>query len=167
MDNKEWSTYYNELIKNHSGIFYKIARIYFKRASDQEDVIQEMKLQIWKSLKNYKPEYLLSTWLYRICLNTAISMLRKQNKHREISISTIEEGMQLINDDESNSEHIQQLMIFIDELKEIDKALMLLYLEDKSHQEISEITGISVSNVSTKIGRIKNKLKERFNNLKI
>lgn len=158
---------FNDIIKNHSGIFYKIARIYFKHPSDQEDVIQEMRLQIWKSLKKYNSQYVLSTWLYRICLNTAISMLRKHGKKKEIQTIQIDEGLHLAEDDKENAEYIQQLMIFISELRDIDKAIMLLYLEDKSHVEISDIVGISVSNVSTKIGRIKIKLKERFNNLKI
>ena len=168
MENPEQRQYFQEIIEQHKGILFKVARAYCPNEDDRQDLIQEMMIQIWQSIHRYNDQYKISTWLYRISLNTAISFYRK-NSTRERRFTVLDEKAVQIptTDDKSDNErHLKLLEQFISELKEIDKALMILYLEDKSHAEIAEILGMSVSNVGTKVGRIKDKLKTRFSQLK-
>ena len=110
--------------------------------------MQEMMIQIWRALPRYKDEFKLTTWLYRICINVAISFYRKNAGETQV---IDEKYIQLSdNDDHDNEYQLQLLEQFINELKDLDKALMLLYLEEKSHAEIAEILGISTGNVGTK-----------------
>ena len=152
---------FQETIEQHIGILLRIARVYCPNEEDRQDLIQEMMIQIWRSLHKYNDQFKMSTFLYRISLNVAISYYRR-NKTRTHQRGILnEQTLQIPADDSSGNE--QQ---FISELKEIDKALMLLYLEDKSYAEIAEILGITISNVGTKVGRIKANLKTQFSQLK-
>lgn len=149
----------------NKGIFLKVARIYCAIPDDREDLVQEMMFQAWRAFDKYKSEYKFSTWLYKICFNVAISFYRK-NCIRIKQTDRLLPDMQLISEKEQNQdEQIQLLYQFIGELQEFDRAIILLYLEDKKHSEISEILGISVSNVGTKIGRIKEQLSKKFNRM--
>lgn len=167
MDKQKQYHLFQGIIDQHKGILFKVARAYCPNEGDQQDLIQEIMIQIWQSIHKYNEQYKLSTWLYRISLNVAISFYRKSStrakKYTELN-DQFEEAA--LDDKSENERQLELLQQFISELKEIDKALILLYLEDKSHAEISEILGISVSNVGTKIGRIKNILKRRFSQLK-
>lgn len=167
MENLEQRKFFHEVIEQHKGILFKVARGYCPHEEDRQDLIQEMMIQIWQSIHRYNDQYKMSTWLYRISLNTAISFYRK-NSTREKRFTVLDEKTAQIPtiDKSDNERHLNLLEQFISELKEIDKALMILYLEDKSHAEIAEILGMSVSNVGTKVGRIKEKLKTRFSQLK-
>lgn len=167
MEKLEQRQYFQEIIKQHKGILFKVARAYCPNEDDRQDLIQEMMIQIWQSIHRYNDQYKISTWLYRISLNTAISFYRK-NSTRERRFTVLDEKTaQIPTIVKSDNERLLNLLEqFISDLKEIDKALMILYLEDKSHAEIAEILGMSVSNVGTKIGRIKDKLKTRFSQLK-
>ncbi len=167
MSEKEKRQYFQEIIEQHKGILYKVARVYCQNVEDRQDLIQEMMIQIWKSIHKYDKQLKISTWLYRISLNVAISFYRKQSTRANKYTVLNEQTAQIPMDDKTEDEQkLNLLEQFIDELKEIDKALMILYLEDKGHAEIAEIIGLSVSNVGTKIGRIKDKLKTRFSQLK-
>lgn len=151
------------IIEANKRIIFKICNAYCRNASDREDLAQEIIFQLWKSWPSFNSDYKLSTWMYRIALNVAISFYRAAKKTTdtvlmgdqliEIADETVEEGL------ESNLNALQQ---FINELKELDRALMILYLEEKSHKEMAEIIGISTTNVATKIGRIKEQLKQKF-----
>ena len=158
---------FQNIIEQHKGILHKVARAYCPNEDDRQDLIQEMMIQVWLSIHRYNNQFKISTWFYRISLNVAISFYRKNttraNKYTELTEQLIETPVE---DKSENERQLYLLDQFISELKEIDKALMILYLEDKSHTEIAEILGISVSNVGTKIGRIKDKLKTRFSQLK-
>jgi RNA polymerase sigma-70 factor (ECF subfamily) len=167
MNEKEKRQYFQEIIEHNKGILYKVARTYCQNEDDRQDLIQEMMIQIWKSIHRYDRQLKISTWLYRISLNVAISFYRKQSTRANKYTVLNEETAQIPMDDKTDNEQkLSLLEQFINELKEIDKALMILYLEDKGHAEIAEILGMSVSNVGTKIGRIKDKLKTRFSQLK-
>lgn len=167
MDKQEQQHLFEGIIEHHKGILFKVARAYCPDEEDRQDLIQEMMIQIWQSIHKYNDQYKISTWLYRISLNVAISFYRKSSNRAKKFTDLNEKVMATSIEDESKTERqLNLLEQFISELKEIDKALMILYLEDKSHTEISEILGISVSNVGTKIGRIKNQLKKRFSQLK-
>ncbi|NUM71648.1 MAG: sigma-70 family RNA polymerase sigma factor [Ignavibacteriaceae bacterium] len=160
--NKE--SFFREIAGSHKGIFYKVARTYCAGSpGEQEDLIQEILLQVWKSIDKYNDSYALSTWLYRISINTAISYYRKHSRISQANVRVeSESGYGGTPPDNSEQERISLLMKFISELGEVDKAIMLLYLEEKTHAEMSAILGFSVSNIGTRIGRIKEKLKIRF-----
>lgn len=167
MGKNEKSIKFQTLLEQHKGILFKVARTYCPNADDRQDLIQEMMIQIWQSIDKYNDQFKISTWLYRISLNTAISFYRKNTKRQTKTIPLNEYISE--NKEIENSEKEQQLSLlehFISELNDLDKALMLLYLEDKSHAEIADIMGISQSNVGTKIGRIKTKLRIRFSQVK-
>jgi len=152
-----------QLIRANRGILYKICNAYCKNNSDREDLAQEMIYQLWKSGKSFDAANTFSTWMYRVALNVAISFYRKQ-KHAPLA--AIGEELEHIEDSTAAStqteENIKLLQLFIGELKELDRALMLLYLEAKSYSEIADIIGITPTNVATKISRIKEKLKQKF-----
>lgn len=154
---------FEKLIGEHKGIIYKVARTYCSDQEDRDDLIQEILIQLWQSYNKYDKTYQLSTWMYRIALNVAISFYRKYGLRKGQVISLSEEISQIQEAEKSEKEYqLNLLEQFIQELNELDKALMLLYLEDKSHAEIATILGISVSNVSTKAARIRQKLKQKF-----
>jgi RNA polymerase sigma-70 factor (ECF subfamily) len=163
MDKQEQQQFFKKIIDKHKGIMFKVAHAYCRDEEDRQDLIQEIMIQIWQSIHKYNDQYKISTWLYRISLNVAISFYRK-NATRASKFSVLDEHTAQIpiEDKSENEQQLNLLEQFINELKELDKALMILYLEDKSHAEIAEILGVSVSNVGTKIGRIKDKLKTRF-----
>jgi len=167
MNNKIKSQQFNELVDRHKGILFKVARTYCQNNEDRQDLIQEIRIQVWQSLDKYNPEFKVSTWLYRISINTAISFYRK-NKRREHEFIKLDQ--QLPQQDESydmeKEDKLNLLEQFIYELNEFNKAIMLLYLDGKSHEEISKVLGISKSNVGTKIGRIKTNLRKRFSKIK-
>lgn len=153
-------------IDDHKKIIYKIVNSYCRNKEDRKDLEQEIIIQLWNSFDNYNPEYKYSTWMYRIALNVAISFYRKEKKWYAKSDFHNEDSLFSMTDEEDDNSEMDQnirlLQEFINELNELNKALMLLYLEEKSYEEISEILGITKTNVATKIGRIKIKLKERF-----
>jgi RNA polymerase sigma factor (sigma-70 family) len=167
MNEKEQKQHFQNIIEQHKGILHKVARAYCPNEDDRQDLIQEMMIQVWLSIHRYNNQFKISTWFYRISLNVAISFYRKNttraNKYTELTEQLIETPVE---DKSENERQLYLLDQFISELKEIDKALMILYLEDKNHTEIAEILGMSVSNVGTKIGRIKEKLKRQFLQLK-
>jgi RNA polymerase sigma-70 factor, ECF subfamily len=147
-----------ELIKKHQGILYKICNIYFYRDPDKEDYYQEILIRLWKSYPGFKNQSEFSTWLYRVALNTAIDIIRKQTiqqKHIELS-----EAEYNIPDRDNNTESDKKEVLYqaIDHLSDVEKAIIILYLEDYNYKEIAEIIGISESNTGVKINRIKNQL---------
>ncbi len=157
---------FHQVIEQHKGILFKVARTYCRNDDDRQDLLQEMMIQIWKSLHRYNNNFAITTWLYRVSLNVAISFYRKNAHRQKSSIQLIDEHLPI--QDEINSEKQEYLNLlekFISELNDLDKAIMLLYLEEKSHAEISEIMGVSVTNVGTKLGRIKDKLKKKFSQI--
>jgi RNA polymerase sigma-70 factor (ECF subfamily) len=163
----ELSQKFHQIIIQHKGILFKVARAYCKNDEDRQDLIQEMMIQIWKSLHRYNDKYPITTWIYRISLNVAISFYRKNVVRFNSSIPLIDEQLP-IQEDVISEKHEQLKLLddFIYELNDLDKALMLMYLEDKNHAEIAEIMGLTVTNVGTKLGRIKEKLRNRFSQIK-
>ena len=166
MNKKEQRQDFQIIIEQHKGIFYKVARAYCPNEDDRQDLIQEMMIQVWQSKHRYNNQFNISTWLYRISLNVAISFYLKNTRRANKFTLLNEQTEQIPTEDKTADERqLNLLEKFISELKEIDKALMVLYFEDKSHAEIAEILGMSITNVGTKIGRIKDKLKTRFSQL--
>ncbi|MEP7238788.1 MAG: sigma-70 family RNA polymerase sigma factor, partial [Ferruginibacter sp.] len=156
-----------KLIEEHKLIIYKICNSYCKNVSDRDDLAQEISYQLWRSFNHFNGSVKFSTWMYRVALNVAITFYRK-TKTGEAIIQLAEPDTE-IEDKKENTvdleKNINTLKQFINELKELEKALMILYLEEKSYNEIAEITGITESNVATRISRIKDKLKQKFSTL--
>lgn len=156
------------VIERNKGILYKVANSYCQITEDRKDLIQEIILQLWKSYDNYNDKYKHSTWIYRIALNVAISFYRKENRRQQISNPITTDifnftDTEIADEKESNLGLLNQI---ISKLDDLDKALVILYLEEKRYEEISEIIGITETNVATKISRIKNKIKLEFDHLK-
>lgn len=151
-----------DLIQENKKILFKICNSYCFNKEEREDLAQDIIYNLWKSYQRYKPEFKFSTWMYRIALNVAISYYRKEKTSK--SHITITEHLIVFEETKDTEEetNLNLLFKFINNLKEIDRSIMLLYLDDKSYKEIAEVTGISESNVATKINRIKEKLKTNF-----
>jgi len=167
MDSKEKAEVFLTVVQANKGIVYKVANSYCRDAEDRKDLIQEIVVQLWKSFDNYNDQYKYSTWIYRIALNVAISFYRKESRRKELS-SPIPGDILYFDESHATAEtekNIGYLQQFIAELKELDKALMLLYLEEKSQREIADITGLTETNVSRRIGRIKKILKQKFSTI--
>jgi RNA polymerase sigma factor (sigma-70 family) len=151
-------------IQENKNIIFKICNAYCSNKDDRDDLAQEIVLNLWKSFPRFTPTYKFSTWMYRIALNVAISFYRKEM--RAIRFDAYSEDLIVFSPDSDEKveteKNLNLLQQFIFELNELDKSIMLLYLDDKSYKEIAEITGISESNVATKINRIKNRLKSKF-----
>ena len=152
------------MMDQHKKLIYKISAMYCPQAADRQDLMQEIAVQLWKALPTYDPQFKQSTWLYRVALNTAISFYRK-TKRRQAVITPINDSMiSLVEEpqEEALNEHLRWLHAFIHQLNELNKALMILYLDGNSYREIAAILGITETNVATKISRIKRHLKQQF-----
>lgn len=147
-----------ELITKHQGILHKICNVYFIRDPYKEDYYQEILIRLWKSYPSFRNQSAFSTWLYRVALNTSIDIIRKQNLqpvHTELSKIDYNKP-----DHEHNIESEKKDILYqaISHLSDVEKAIIILYLEDYNYKEISEIIGISESNTGVKINRIKTQL---------
>lgn len=149
-----------DLLNSHQKILYKVANTYCWNAGDREDLVQEITIQLWRSYPRFDGRCRFSTWATRIALNVAISFVR-QTSARDRHLVSGEEHMPDIADGATApSAERQLLQRFIQSLGGLDKALLLLYLDGNSHQEIAEVLGITPTNVATKIGRLKQRLRE-------
>lgn len=164
INNPEDQKGFDVFIDQNKGIIYKVASIYCKDHDDRKDLVQEIIIQLWRSFNSFNHTVKISTWTYRVALNVAISFYRKDVKRKQISTQLSDSLVSILADHETNEKEEQfiQLQYFISELKELDRALIILYLEDKSQKEIGDILGISETNVSTKMARIKEKLRVKF-----
>ena len=148
------------ILNDAKPLIYKIANVYTSSEAEFEDLCQEIYIQVWQSLSAFKKESKLSTWIYRVCLNTALSYQKRETRRQ----TKLQEFAKNHSTDVDDSEKVkidtgvQFLLDCIKSLKPIDKSIMLLYLEGLSHQEIAETLGISTSNVGSKVNRIKPKL---------
>ena len=149
-------------INENQGLIFKMASIYKNNNEDKNDLSQEIIYQLWKSFDTFQQKSSLSTWIYRVALNVAIYHLKTSKR----KIKTEPLDKQFLNFQETNNKEIeekwQMFKQHIDTLNLLDKGIVLLYLENKSHEEIGQIIGISTSNVGTKLSRIKEKLKQQI-----
>ena len=149
------------IISQYQGIIHKVNFMYFRTSDDKEDNFQEIVYHLWKSFQSLKDASKIGSWIYSVAINVSISKIRKDSKYiftdsvpdvaHTDEIDRIEQDM-----------NFRQLLDAIQHFNEVDKSIMLLYLEELSYKEISEIIGISPSNVGVKIHRMINKLQEQF-----
>jgi RNA polymerase sigma factor (sigma-70 family) len=154
------------ILKDNQHLIFKICYSYCSNPENRKDLQQEILLQLWKSFSKFDGRVKLSTWIYRIALNTAISFYRNDYKHnsKKVSIDASIISPFYFENIQEQDENIAILYQFIENLKEMDKAVILLYLDDNNYKDIAEILGISETNVATKINRIKNILREQLRN---
>ncbi len=153
------------LLEDHRKLIFKIANAYSRDEEDRRDLLQEIALQLWRSFPKYDDAYATSTWIYRIALNVSISHLRRESRRRKNILPANERLIDFAvaaQDEGPEPEDLQLLRRFIAELPPLERALILLYLEEKKQREIGDILGMTASNVSTKLGRIKQKLRAFF-----
>lgn len=154
-------------INEHLGIAHKICRIYFDTEEERSDAYQEMMYQLWKSYPSFSNRSQFSTWMYRVCLNTALTHRKKVTRDTNEPIA--EKHLDIPDDaGDQRTEDTQLLFDAISKLSDLNKAIIFLYLEDQSYEEIAAVTGLSKSNVSVRLVRIRKELeqivKEKINN---
>lgn len=147
-----------ELLEKHKRLIVKIASSYFKDRTYRDDLLQEITLQLWKAFPKFKQEVATSTWVYRIALNVSISFFRKESNRKKLMTNYQKDLTIYELQEEHLEEKLEKLYTLIAQLNPIEKAIIILHLEGCKNAEIAEIIGISLSNVSTKINRIKTKL---------
>lgn len=157
MDQKQFVTVINE----HQGIIYKICRMYRDTAEDREDLFQEIVFQLWQGVHTYRGDAKVSTWIYRVALNTAIAVFRK--KTPDIDYTPQLPDMLQEEENEEVAFRKERLFAAIKQLNDGEKAIVALYLDDLDHRQIAEITGITENNVAVKLNRIKTKIQKLLN----
>lgn len=162
----ELKTRFTEVIKEHEGLIYKITSLYTDSSQDRNDLYQEVVYQLWKSFPSFNEKSKLSTWMYRVALNTAIYHLKKTRKRLDTIPIDLDTQRFAENGDPAEEERIRLLYEHVQMLDLLEKGIIILYLEGKSHEEIASVVGISTTNVGTRISRIKEKLKSRIINNK-
>lgn len=151
------------LLEEHKKILYKVASSYCRNPADRPDLVQEITAQLWRSFGRYDERLRFSTWMYRIALNVAISFYRGEARRSRNTVPAEESILELVAGGEPEpDENLRLLQGFIEQLDELDRALILLYLDGNRHDAIAEILGISETNVGTKISRIKARLRRDF-----
>ena len=151
------------MIKAQKCVIYKVCYIYAKDQDDLNDLFQETVLNLWKSFPRYRGDCNITTWVYRIAMNTCITFLRRSNTHPQTIPLTADIAGQLAGE-EGTTGQLQELYKLINQLGKLERALILLWLEERSYQEMADILGISKNNVAVKLTRVKEKLKKMSNN---
>ena len=156
---------FEHLLREHQRIVLKVASMYTRQVEDRQDLVQEICIQLWRSFSSYNAQRgRFSTWMYRVALNVAISQWRKASPDVERLEPLQSHHLESLDSEpvEKDDERLRELYRFIGQLDALNRALILLYLEDRSYGEIAEILGISETNVATKISRIKQKLRSQM-----
>jgi RNA polymerase sigma-70 factor, ECF subfamily len=152
-------------IRENELLIYKVCRIYAFTDEDREDLFQDIIIQLWKAYPKFKGQSKFSTWLYRVALNTAITGLRRHKRiikadpHGVITANIID-----VKYDAGEEERLQQLYTAIEQLGQVEKAIVMLYMEDRPYEEMEEILGISQVNIRVKMTRLKDKLRQLTKN---
>lgn len=153
---------FRDLLERHRGIVFKVANTYGRQADDRAELAQEIAAQLWRAFPGYDAQRSFSTWMYRIALNVAISHVRNETQRQRHAVP-LDEDLHDIADEHGNDheadQRVRTLHRFIAQLEPLNRALLLLYLEDHSTRGIADILGISETNVSTKISRLKQRIR--------
>ncbi len=165
-DQEQKEKEFEVLLQTHRAIVFKIVNTYCWQPEDRADLAQEIATQLWRSWPRYDPSRTFTTWMYRIALNVAISFVRREVQRRKVSVPLDEDlhDTAAVVDvaDPSFEDRLGDLQQFIERQSPLDRALLLLYLEDKPQREIAEILGLTQTNVSTKIDRLKQKIRSEI-----
>lgn len=159
METKELEKEFLTMIEAQKRTIYKVCYIY---ANDLNDLYQETVLNLWKSFPRYRGDSTLNTWVYRIAMNTCITFLRRSNARPQIVPMTANVASMAAEDNETAGQ-LRELYRLISQLGKLERALILLWLEERSYEEIANILGITKTNVAVKLNRTKEKLKKMSN----
>lgn len=160
MHKQEAEKQFEKHITEHKLLLYKVCRVYAYTDADRQDLFQEIVIQLWKAWPNFKGNAQLSTWLYRVAINTAITGLRKK-KHKIEAYESIKfEHISDDGPDRTTEDQLQQLYKAIGQLSEVEKAIVMLYMEDRPYSEMEDILGIGQGKLRVKMSRIKEKLRQ-------
>ena len=162
METKELEKEFLSLIEKQKRTIYKVCYMYANNQDDLNDLFQETVLNLWKSFPKYRGDSQFSTWVYRIAMNTCISFLRRSSSRPQTVPMTAQLASSLVADEEAESQ-LRGLYKLINQLGKLERALILLWLEERSYQEMADILGISKANVAVKLNRIREKLKQMSN----
>lgn len=146
------------IIRENERIIYKVCYLYTTPHATLNDLYQDVVLNLWKAYPKFRQECKVSTWIYRIALNTCISFIRKEKNVPELV--TLTPAADRTEETDETQLMLQQMYRMINRLGSLEKSIILLYLEDKSYEEIAEITGLTQTNVATRLSRIKEKLRK-------
>jgi len=150
------------LLEEHRGIIWKICRMYHRDEADQQDLYQEIVLRIWQALPGFRGDSQLSTWIYRVALNMAISGFRKQKKQLQYGKINAD-ALCIAETDDDKQETINLMYKAINGLTDIEKAIVLLHLDQQPNEEIANIMGITQNNLRVKMSRIRERLRVTMN----
>jgi RNA polymerase sigma factor (sigma-70 family) len=142
-------------VNAHVGIAWKVSRVYSEDDWQKEDLFQEMMYQLWKSYPGFKGDSTFSTWMYRVCLNTAMTFRKNATRHKARSVPLEDHD---VPETVKSGDAVEELYVAIATLDRLNKAIILLYLDDLSYEEIASVTGLTKSNVSVRLVRIKKQL---------
>ncbi|MGY5847012.1 RNA polymerase sigma factor [Salegentibacter sp. HM20] len=161
---KELEHQFVKNLEENQNIAHKICRIYTNDQDSHNDLFQEIVIQLWKAYPKFRGDSKFSTWMYRVALNTAITLYRKKKKHiKTQDFDSVDFKIKAEEYDDAVEQQLKLLYSAIKELNDIEKALVFLYLEEKNYKEISETLGISEVNARVKMNRVKTKLKNILN----
>jgi RNA polymerase sigma-70 factor (ECF subfamily) len=149
---------FTELVNSNRGLIFKVCNLYCHDPESRKDLFQEVVLQLWKSFPGFRRASSGSTWIYRVALNTAISNFRRESRKPEKQPLGLSELQIPDMVETTGNSGLTELGRAIDQLTGIEKAIILLYLDEKSYDEISDVMGISISNVGVRLSRVKDKL---------
>jgi len=153
---------FEQTIRDNAGVLHKLCRVYTYNADEYEELFQEMLVQIWHSTEKFRGEAKLSTWIYQICINTALGFRSKLVRNKKRFEPLDGKIFAQPAPDTEKDEQLQKLYNAIRQLKPIDRAIVSLYLDDKSYEEAAQILGISKTNVATRLMRLKKQLMEKL-----
>lgn len=154
---------FHELLERHRKIVFKVANTYSRDAHDRADLAQEIAMQLWRAFPSWDGQRPFSTWMYRIALNVAISFVRSESlsaRHSEPLDLELHDTVGNDDDAAEQDERVRVLQRFTAGLDPLNRALLLLYLDEHSHREIADVLGITETNVATRIGRLKQRLRD-------
>ncbi len=163
METKELEKEFLDMIGTQKRTIYKVCYMYAQDQDDLNDLFQETVLNLWKGFPRYRGDSKLTTWVYRIAMNTCITFLRRSNARPQTVPMTAQVASALVADEETTG-HLKELYKLINQLGKLERALILLWLEERSYQEMADILGLSKTNVAVKLNRIREKLKKMSNN---
>jgi len=156
---------FESLLEQHGGIIRKVAFGYARNESDRNDLMQDILLQLWKAYPRYSPDRPFSTWMYRIALNVSISYLRKHTRPGPEMVQ-LDESQHDIAPEQSSRPKMEERLIMLREVimkcPPLERALLLLYLDDRSYREIASVLGLTETNVATKLSRLKERLRKEL-----
>ena len=157
---KTSETTFAQMVKEHKNTIYTVCFMFSKDSDEVNDLFQEVLINLWKGLESFEGKSKIDTWIWRVSFNTCISQERKKKRNSPIPLSM---GIDLFNDKDEDTKQVKMLYDRIHRLKPFDRAIVLLWLENMSYEEIAAIVGITVKNVSIRLYRIKEELKQMSN----